>query len=568
MCDGCLAKRKHGHHPAHTFQAQGQPSQQGLVASLCKIGRNACHPAICDGCDTNIYGVRHKCLNCPDWDFCNNCIAKAGVLHPGHRFVPIYESISEPLLHQQRHYGIYCDGHLCENKQTFIVGDRYKCAVCHDTDFCANCEASPLSTHNRTHPLIKFKTPVTNCSIETVNTQDQSTHGDRVSLKSVATETTAVAESVNAATQVQTVAETTPVVTEPKVDTAGISGLSDGLCADYVRDTVEDGTAMDAGTSFTQTWTLYNGSSDTPWPVGSSVRFIGGDRQMLNVDNLHPSPAQDLLQAKETNKLTAEIAPHGSCEFKVQLKAPPRPGRYISYWRMKTPDGRPFGHKLWCDIVVNSLEPALAVNSRATGSAQDAMHNELMAQWVERVTKQGLASLKSFRGDDVTGQRSVEADLANKDSTLFKEYSKTLERVKADMARALSEAKAVADEKEKLAEEISAAKKEFAVAKEELAAAQKAAEAVRSNMIFPKLEKESPVSSFYEAAEEKDVKDSAESQATATSDEKSVFDDMESLTLEDATQTDDEDYLDMPTDDEYEVIDASDEEYLATTGRK
>ena len=79
------------------------------------------------------------------------------------------------------HQGIYCNGPLCTgllginhvcagpacDAHAYIEGDRYKCAVCHDTDFCARCEASSSNPHNKTHPLIKFRTPVRNVSVTT-----------------------------------------------------------------------------------------------------------------------------------------------------------------------------------------------------------------------------------------------------------------------------------------------------------------------------------------------------------------------------------------------------------------
>jgi hypothetical protein len=49
---------------------------------------NVHYSAICDGCDKYIYGVRHKCLDCPDWDYCSDCLKNAEFIHPHHRFMP------------------------------------------------------------------------------------------------------------------------------------------------------------------------------------------------------------------------------------------------------------------------------------------------------------------------------------------------------------------------------------------------------------------------------------------------------------------------------------------------
>lgn len=48
---------------------------------------------ICDGCNTRDFtGVRYKCLNCPDFDFCAACHSNRSALHPGHDF----ETIATP----------------------------------------------------------------------------------------------------------------------------------------------------------------------------------------------------------------------------------------------------------------------------------------------------------------------------------------------------------------------------------------------------------------------------------------------------------------------------------------
>lgn len=50
------------------------------------------------------------------------------------------------------HPNIICDG--CEGP---VVGIRYKCAVCHDFDYCEKCEE--VNKNNHKHPMIKIRTP-------------------------------------------------------------------------------------------------------------------------------------------------------------------------------------------------------------------------------------------------------------------------------------------------------------------------------------------------------------------------------------------------------------------------
>lgn len=52
------------------------------------------------------------------------------------------------------HHGVLCDGAACSEKDDCIKGIRYKCTICHDTDFCEECLASPSNSHDKSHPII------------------------------------------------------------------------------------------------------------------------------------------------------------------------------------------------------------------------------------------------------------------------------------------------------------------------------------------------------------------------------------------------------------------------------
>ncbi len=417
-----------------------------------------------------INGIRHKCMNCPDWDFCSTCVKNAPYIHPGHRFVPIYEIIAPPAIRTQKHHGIYCDGPLCKDQihRKYITGDRYKCAVCHDTDFCASCEAIPINTHNRTHPLIKFKTPVRNVSVTTLGEKNADggvmTMGDvPPPTSSKSTETTPSASSANAATQVQTVAEvkpSTPIAQEAQTRDEVVKDTpASDFQAHFIRDAVADGSKLPSGQTFEQVWTLRN-PGPRAWPAGCSVRFVGGDN-MLNVDLNRAASVSDIADATESNVIGRLIEVGEEVDFKVVMKTPQREGKSISYWRLKTADGTPFGHKLWCDIDVCSPKPTAALPAES-----------------------------------------------NKD--------------------AIQEKEAKVDDKEVEAEE----------AKQE-----------QSAMIFPKLDKESPVSSTHDIVQAKSE--------PMTTEEQDLLEEVESLELGDG-ETDDG----FLTDEEYDILDASDEEFF------
>ncbi|KAK4628323.1 uncharacterized protein CLAFUR5_04242 [Fulvia fulva] len=412
LCIKCHTSDKHGHHPAHGFEPSTAETILPLAAET-KLapGRNVRHNAICDGCDKKIYGIRHKCLNCPDWDYCSDCVKDARHSHPRHRFAALYEPIADQGQSAVRHFGIYCDGPLCSGKsdQSYIAGVRYKCTICHDTDFCAGCEALPGNHHNRTHPLIKLKTPVRNVNVSTENEDlrgNVRVMGDRRAspVSSTGTETSPIPQA-NAATQVQTVADFQP--TEVKKETMPISipvktfeqkGLvpepaavpSTLLNAHFVRDSIPDGMAVDPEARFTQIWTLKN-PGPYVWPAGCSVRYVGGDN-MLNVDNSHPASVTAIADATESNVVGRDVQIGEEVAFKVVLKAPVREGKSISYWRLKAADGTPFGHRLWCDIEVKKAEQKTPSPSASIFQEQQIAMQRMRIQQMQMLRVQQQAA--------------------------------------------------------------------------------------------------------------------------------------------------------------------------------
>ncbi|RMZ82209.1 hypothetical protein DV738_g1823, partial [Chaetothyriales sp. CBS 135597] len=402
LCMVCFQNNEHGHHPAHVFEPVDK--REGMVSPkinlLCKAGRNEFHHAVCDGCTKRITGVRHKCLSCPDWDFCADCITSASSTHPGHRFAPIYGFIGFFPSRKETHPGIFCDGPLCAERQTrsYIKGDRYKCSICHDTDFCASCEAHPSNTHSKTHPLIKIQVPLRHVSIQTVYDHADgraSDHlGDRPQAKNASTETISNA-STNTATQVQTMAECKPaeetVPTTPVIDAK--KSMPADLQAWYESDSTPDGSDFGPNRMVSQSWTLRN-PGPAAWPAGCAVYYIGGD-DMRNLDSRHPSSVSTITAASRSDVLEHSLEPGKTAVFTVVLRSPAHEGRAISYWRLKTPDGTPFGHKLWVDINVKSTPIELPIRSAmpAVPIPTDADTSEKSSQMIfPKLEKESPAS--------------------------------------------------------------------------------------------------------------------------------------------------------------------------------
>lgn len=403
LCKGCFAKDQHGHHPKHGFTAAVAGTDlERSISSRLNPGRNVVHNAICDGCDRYVRGVRHKCLDCPDWDYCSDCVENASFIHPNHRFVAIYEPIANPSARPacfSTHVGICCDGPLCSSSQTgsrYITGVRYKCAICHDVDFCANCEASPANNHNKTHPLIKFKTPVRSVSVTTVGEHEDGRRlpsmGDRTPRRTSnrSTETVPSPRETMAATPVQTVIDVQPTEQEPLVQAKKEVEVKEeavepvleekettaaDLVAIFKHDTVADGTVLPPNHTFEQTWVLRN-EGTIPWPAGCSVKFVGGD-YMGAIDPSHPAGIHELVSASESTVCYNGLNPGQEFPFTVLMRTPDREGKVISYWRLTSRDGVKFGHKLWCDITVQG--PAKAT-SQAEAESVPASEAPVLAK--------------------------------------------------------------------------------------------------------------------------------------------------------------------------------------------
>lgn len=179
LCSNCIDNRATAHSAAHSFvrikssstdilcgngtahQTSSKPPQAASGLAYKENEQSNIHAAFCDKCDKRIVGVRYRCDDCVDFDLCSECFPHRETTHPDHTFIAIkdvkdYHRKVKPA-GRPVHDHVYCDGPLCKDKVVIIKGVRYKCAICHDTDFCAACESSPLLDHDPTHPLIKLK---------------------------------------------------------------------------------------------------------------------------------------------------------------------------------------------------------------------------------------------------------------------------------------------------------------------------------------------------------------------------------------------------------------------------
>lgn len=608
ICRHCHTDNKHGHHPGHHFKP-AIPAMELTLAeeALLLAGRNVRHHAICDGCDKTIFGIRHKCFNCPDFDYCSTCLKGARHTHPRHRFATIYEPIPMQRSSAVRHYGVYCDGPLCKDKadQRYIHGVRYKCVVCHDTDFCAACEALPTAMHNKTHPLVKFKTPVNNLTIST-ESEDRSGAikklGDKEPRQHAEVVPAVSSSPKQATTPVKTLADFRPTAgaelfnlpsekrafipmdmpTQKSLYTASQSITNPAPVpeAHFVRDTIADGTCFAPNTRFTQVWTIRNPGPNA-WPAGCSVRYVGGDN-MLNVDNVHASSVSDIAEATESNVVGRAVQPGEEAAFKVLMKAPSREGKCISYWRLKSAGGVPFGHRLWCDINVKS---ALIDWNGMTAEVSPRKRQPELPSFKSYLAhhQQQFAAIRAARDNTETlASQPTQPSGTDKAAAVEKKSE-----VKAAPAiEAVDEKKIEIDNAEEVDVDIDSVEVNIDIdsVKEEKVET----EMKGSQMVFPTLEKESPASSTYQSmsssgmktaraayAEDEDsgvkvadatviAEPSTPSVETAeTSDEtfEEVSDDLEVLSADGDEDSEEDGFM---TDEEYDILDASDQETVAS----
>ncbi|KAF7347595.1 hypothetical protein MVEN_01516400 [Mycena venus] len=113
---------------------------------------------VCDMCENVVEGIRHKCLDCPNYDLSlvvslytqstrgmakemrSQAPARALLLPP-----PVPQVEEQPAVH-------YATCNLCDSR---IRGDRYKCADCPDFDTCSNCFSITREQHPR-HAFVKL----------------------------------------------------------------------------------------------------------------------------------------------------------------------------------------------------------------------------------------------------------------------------------------------------------------------------------------------------------------------------------------------------------------------------
>ena len=109
--------------------------------------------------------------------------------------------------------------------------------------------------------------------------------------------------------------------------------------ADFVSETIEDGTEFETGESFTKTWRLKNTGTCT-WNTGYKLVFVEGDK----------------MGGPGSQNLTQLVAPGEQVDITVDLEAPGSAGTYKGTWQVQDDDGQAFVYNIWVEI--EAVEPS------------------------------------------------------------------------------------------------------------------------------------------------------------------------------------------------------------------
>jgi hypothetical protein len=129
------------------------------------------------------------------------------------------------------------------------------------------------------------------------------------------------------------------------------------LAARFIKDiTIEDNAEIACGVQFEKVWRIQN-TGNVAWPEGVCLEYLGGSEEMgmfleFTLSNIFLGiPLKTRFPAKPA-KVGEEV------DISVPLVAPTKPGVYKGYFRLTTPQGEQFGHRVYFNIVaISTPEP-------------------------------------------------------------------------------------------------------------------------------------------------------------------------------------------------------------------
>lgn len=141
----------------------------------------------------------------------------------------------------------------------------------------------------------------------------------------------------------------------PTLSVSGTPGEETTNRAEWVSQSVADGTVFTPGESFTITWQLRNVGTST-WTTDYLFRFFSGNA----------------FGAPEEIPLGQEVAPGQTVDISVSMTAPNTPGEYRSDWVMADESASNFNQPVFLEITVANPATATATPTVAPSASPTA----------------------------------------------------------------------------------------------------------------------------------------------------------------------------------------------------
>ena len=285
-------------------------------------------------------------------------------------------------------------GSFCDNCDQLIHGIRYKCGNCADFDLCQECESLP-NIHNKNHIFLKIRYPV---PLKLFQKQK----GQTCDLPS--------------ANELLT----------PALKSHSPKKLYE---AKFVCDeTVPDGTVLYPSIRFIKSWRVLN----------TGKRVWTHNTKLLHIQGSGLTPASEQVDVPH-------LRPGEEGIVSVPFTTPAVPGVYRSHWNF-CHKSRPFGHIVWCHIVVKDLDSEEKQLKKVTETL------ELPASGLPSEKEKEVASIAKVltavkeeheRGNMIPRKLAVNSHTATPNNTPF-----DLTPPKSPDHHAMNELKEVVDDKE------------------------------------------------------------------------------------------------------------------------
>ncbi len=153
---------------------------------------------------------------------------------------------------------------------------------------------------------------------------------------------TSVAETITAVYQNESLNEVAlPTITStPSVTSAQPATATPKPCnqAQFVSETVLDGTEYNVNENFTKTWRLKNIGTCT-WNTNYKLVFSSGEK----------------MSGPSTKNLPQSVAPGEQLDISVDLKSPGTAGTYKGIWKIQDDQGQFFVHNIWVEIKAKAV---------------------------------------------------------------------------------------------------------------------------------------------------------------------------------------------------------------------